>query len=69
MDLFDHLDDERPAPKRRTLSVSYLTAAIKATLEDTFGVLRLTLHGNSYDWSFVRAAGDPFSDSGSQACH
>jgi hypothetical protein len=36
----------------------------------TFGVLRLTLHADSYDWSFVPVPGDPpFSDSGSDSCH
>jgi hypothetical protein len=37
---------------------------------DTFGILKLTLHANSYDWRFVPAAGTgTFSDSGSQSCH
>lgn len=35
----------------------------------TFGVLRLTLHSNSYDWKFAPIAGQSFSDSGSTACH
>jgi hypothetical protein len=36
----------------------------------TFGVLRLTLHADSYDWSFVPVPGDPpFTDSGSGTCH
>jgi acid phosphatase type 7 len=34
----------------------------------TFGVLKLTLHANSYDWSFVPAAGQSFTDSGSTSC-
>jgi hypothetical protein len=37
--------------------------------DDTYGVLQLTLHANSYDWSFLRAVGGSFSDSGSAACH
>jgi fibronectin type III domain protein/calcineurin-like phosphoesterase family protein len=36
----------------------------------TFGVLELTLHQGSYNWQFVRAAGNgTFTDSGSAACH
>ncbi len=37
----------------------------------TFGVLRLGLHPDSYDWSFLPVAGatSGFSDSGSQPCH
>ncbi len=29
-----------------------------------FGVLKLTLHANSYDWKFVPVAGETFTDSG-----
>jgi calcineurin-like phosphoesterase family protein len=36
---------------------------------DTYGVLKLTLHANSYDWQFVPEAGKTFSDMGSTACH
>jgi hypothetical protein len=35
----------------------------------TSGVLKLTLHPNSYDFQFVPIAGQTFTDSGSQACH
>ncbi len=35
----------------------------------THGVLKLTLHASSYDWSFVPVAGATFNDSGSTACH
>jgi hypothetical protein len=36
----------------------------------TFGVLRLTLHADSYDWNFVPVPGEPpFTDSGSGTCH
>ena len=34
----------------------------------TFGVLKLTLHATSYDWSFVGTSGSSI-DSGSQSCH
>jgi hypothetical protein len=36
---------------------------------DTFGVLKLTLHANSYDWEFVPEAGKTFTDSGVGNCH
>ncbi|WP_018348045.1 DUF7594 domain-containing protein [Longispora albida] len=35
----------------------------------TYGVLKLTLHSNSFDWEFVPEAGRTFSDSGNTACH
>jgi len=35
----------------------------------TYGVLKLTLHTNSYDWQFVPVAGSTFTDSGSTDCH
>ena len=36
---------------------------------NTFGVLKLTLHPTGYDWQFVPEAGKTFTDSGSGACH
>jgi chitodextrinase len=37
---------------------------------NTYGVLKLTLHPTSYDWQFVPASGPTnFTDSGSEACH
>jgi hypothetical protein len=36
---------------------------------DTFGVLKLTLHADNYDWQFVPEAGKTFTDLGSQACN
>lgn len=36
---------------------------------DTFGVLKLTLKPNSYDWQFIPVAGKTFTDSGSATCH
>jgi calcineurin-like phosphoesterase family protein len=35
----------------------------------TFGVLKLTLHGGSYDWNFLPIAGKTFTDSGTGTCH
>ena len=34
-----------------------------------FGVLKLTLKPNSYDWQFIPEAGKSFTDSGSGKCH
>jgi acid phosphatase type 7 len=36
---------------------------------DAFGVLKLTLRPNGYDWQFVPERGKTFTDSGSGACH
>jgi len=36
--------------------------------DDTFGVLKLTLHPTSYEWRFVPEAGGSFTDSGTSAC-
>ena len=36
---------------------------------NTYGVLKLTLRANSYDWQFVPVAGQTFTDSGSGTCH
>jgi hypothetical protein len=41
----------------------------EARNSNTFGVLKFTLHANSYDWEFVPEAGLTFSDSGRTACH
>ena len=36
---------------------------------DTFGVLKLTLHPNGYEWKFVPVEGKTFTDSGTSRCH
>jgi hypothetical protein len=36
---------------------------------DVFGVLKLTLHPTSYDWTFVADPATPFTDSGTGNCH
>jgi len=36
---------------------------------DVFGVLKLSLRSDSYEWKFVRAAGKAFTDSGTTSCH
>jgi hypothetical protein len=37
--------------------------------DNTFGVLKLTLHTSGYDWQFVPEAGKTFSDTGGATCH
>jgi hypothetical protein len=37
--------------------------------DDTYGVLKLTLKPNGYDWEFLPEAGKSFTDSGSGSCH
>lgn len=36
--------------------------------DDTYGVLKLTLHSGSYSWEFIPVAGGTFTDSGSAPC-
>lgn len=36
---------------------------------DGFGVLKLTLRPDSYDWQFIPEAGKTFTDSGTGTCH
>jgi hypothetical protein len=35
----------------------------------TYGVLKLTLRADGYDWEFVPVAGSTFTDRGSTNCH
>jgi hypothetical protein len=35
---------------------------------DTYGVLKLTLHSNSYSWEFIPEAGGTFTDTGAAPC-
>jgi acid phosphatase type 7 len=37
--------------------------------DTTYGVLKLTLHPDSYDWQFVPVEGGSFADSGTANCH
>ena len=41
----------------------------QAAQNNTFGVLKLTLHALSFDWQFVPVAGSSWQDSGSEQCH
>ena len=40
----------------------------EARNDQTWGVLKLTLHATSYSWEFVPVAGGKFSDSGTSPC-
>jgi acid phosphatase type 7 len=37
--------------------------------DDTYGVLKLTLRPESYEWRFLPVEGETFTDSGSARCH
>ena len=54
----DH-SDLRPRPDGRR----------EAANDDTFGVIKLALHPDGYDWRFMPEAGKTYSDAGSAACH
>lgn len=41
----------------------------EAKNSDTFGVLKLVLHENSYDWQFIPEEGKTFTDTGSELCN
>jgi hypothetical protein len=49
----------------------FATIAANSEIRDnqTFGVLRLTLHADGYTWRFVPIAGKTFTDTGSGFCH
>jgi hypothetical protein len=37
--------------------------------DETYGVLKLTLHPEGYEWRFKPVEGETFTDSGSARCH
>jgi acid phosphatase type 7 len=37
--------------------------------DETYGVLKLSLHPKSYEWKFIPVAGKTFTDSGTGKCH
>ena len=45
------------------------TGNCKVLNTTTFGVIKLTLHPDSYDWAFLPTAGQTFTDGGSRTCH
>ncbi len=50
---------------------SFKTPVANSLVRDnkSWGVLKLTLHADSYDFAFVPVAGAKFTDTGSRACH
>ena len=53
-------------------SVDNFTVAIHPNSETraaVYGVLKLTLKTNSYDWQFIPIAGETYTDSGTGTCH
>jgi chitodextrinase len=49
-------------------SAGSATTGSQVRNNSTWGVMKLTLHGQSYDWAFLPKAGQTFTDSGSEAC-
>jgi hypothetical protein len=54
---------------RSHYSFGTILPASQVRNSSTYGVLKLTLHTNSYDWQFIPVAGSTFTDSGSTECH
>ena len=54
-----------------TWNLAEIYPSLQAWNADTFGILKLTLHPTSYDWTFLPDAGSPgsFTDAGSADCH
>src|SRR5687767_2353411 len=50
-------------------SMATFTAPNSEIHDDAYGVLKLTLNPDSYDWQFMAAGTDTFTDSGSGTCH
>jgi calcineurin-like phosphoesterase family protein len=48
---------------------STIVANSQVHKSNIFGVMKLTLHSNSYDWSFVADSSTPYTDSGTGSCH
>jgi hypothetical protein len=54
---------------RNITSWSTIRAQSEVRDNSAFGVLKLTLHSNGYDWQFLPEAGKTFTDAGSDACN
>jgi hypothetical protein len=50
-------------------SMATFTAPNSEIHDDAYGVLKLTLHADSYEWQFMAAGTDTFTDSGVGTCH
>ena len=72
-----HLDQKRglrefvvgSGGKNSHRTMGSLVPNSEAHNDDTFGVLKLTLHSGASDWEFVPEAGKSFKDAGSDPCH
>ncbi|MDH3295532.1 MAG: metallophosphoesterase [Acidimicrobiia bacterium] len=53
---------------RNHTSVGSLEPNSEASDDSSYGVLKMTLRPDSYEWEFVPAAGDSYTDSGSESC-
>jgi len=51
----------------RPMGLPVLNSEVSSS--EAFGVLKLTLRANGYDWQFIPQAGRSFTDSGSANCH
>jgi Calcineurin-like phosphoesterase len=54
---------------RSLISFGAVQANSKVRIADTYGVIKLTLHPEGYEWQFVTAPGGMEADSGSASCH
>ncbi len=53
---------------RNHTSVGSLEPNSQMTNDDTYGVLKMSLRPDSYEWQFVPIAGESFSDTGTASC-
>ncbi len=54
---------------KNTRAFAKIESTSEAHETGTFGILKLTLHSNSYDWEFIPIPGKTFRDSGTGTCH
>jgi hypothetical protein len=50
-------------------SMGTTPATVEAASASAFGLLKLTLRPDGYDWAFIPVAGESYTDSGSGTCH
>jgi len=53
---------------RNPTSLASIQPNSEVANDDTYGVLKLTLRPTSYEWEFVGEPGEPFTDTGTEAC-
>src|SRR3954453_15155361 len=51
------------------LAMGVVKANSEVRQNSAYGVMELTLHDNGYDWRFKPEPGQPYTDTGSGACH